>query len=819
METTSPVSPPLDVAAEALSTQHEHLLNEVESAEGQLGAILRTLYDGEDQVEFLQSLSSRIKNHEKDIERMCNKNYQGFIESVSELHKVKSEANKLKRKIREADTIIQETGRDLMASAEQLMLTKMVQKNILSTIDTLNLCIPVLQQYCKLNEQMDKRNYYSALKTLEQLEHTLLPPVKGYIFSDLLKKEIPKIRKSIEDQSIAELTDFLTKIRESSVIIGEVAMHQAQKHSFLELDLDVLKLLDPTQDLDPEMCAQDLVDFSPVYRCLHIHSVVGKRESFMEDYRNQRRMQVRLAIKPHGHWKGNINDYKKFFYGIVGFFVVEDTILHTTQSLTSKTGSREESLVTRKIVNEFWTMAQDEALAVLRSNCSSCVDYYLLLKVKQLVVWFCNTLRGYGFEVDKLYEVLLEIREHYDELLMKAWGAAFTNIFDSDDFCPLEVLTDERYQGVMETFPYHNKQLATAEFPKRFPFSSMVHQIYEQLKQFVMKCNSYSLKLNMSQTEIDECVRKSVNLLLTRTMTSCLSKLIHKGSLNVPQLVQIWINIDHLDTAMGELEKFISRTTKTVSERGTTGRLFGASTFKDAKQLSEKQIIETLDKHMTQIMDGVEYDWTPKDPIETTSDFIRDMIAYLESMFATLLLLPDSVSGDICFQGLSRLSLKLERMIMSDEVERINSNGFISFSVDVASCEKFLSSSVAANSGLQSVPGANLVFRRLREVLDLFVEKAWTTYVNEYSDPSNKYRSVNPHLVHALLFKLRLSGKKKKKLTLHIKRSGGRKDEMKLALLRLKGIVHQEQTDGSSLQGRRFEDDSEGSLGPGSTDS
>ena len=71
------------------------------------------------------------------------------------------------------------------------------------------------------------------------------------------------------------------------------------------------------------------------------------------------------------------------------------------------------------------------------------------------------------------------------------------NIFDSDDYSPLEVLTDERYQGVLETFPYHNKELAQAQFPKRFPFSSMVHQIYEQLKQFVIKCNSYSLKLNM----------------------------------------------------------------------------------------------------------------------------------------------------------------------------------------------------------------------------------------------------------------------------------------------------------------------------------
>ena len=52
------------------------------------------------------------------------------------------------------------------------------------------------------------------------------------------------------------------------------------------------------------------------------------------------------------------------------FFVVEDTVLHTTQSLT-KTGSRDgdEGLITQKIVHEFWSMAQDEALAVLRNNC------------------------------------------------------------------------------------------------------------------------------------------------------------------------------------------------------------------------------------------------------------------------------------------------------------------------------------------------------------------------------------------------------------------------------------------------------------------
>ena len=53
--------------------------------------------------------------------------------------------------------------------------------------------------------------------------------------------------------------------------------------------------------------------------------------------------------------------------------MVEDTILHTTQSLTV-TGSKVaggEGLVTRKIVHEFWGMAQDEVLAVLRNTCVS----------------------------------------------------------------------------------------------------------------------------------------------------------------------------------------------------------------------------------------------------------------------------------------------------------------------------------------------------------------------------------------------------------------------------------------------------------------
>ncbi|KAJ8874390.1 hypothetical protein PR048_025239 [Dryococelus australis] len=66
------------------------------------GAELRTLwfysraiYDGDEHQKFMERLDARIKSHDKDIERMCNYHYQGFIDSIRELLQVRSQAKKL----------------------------------------------------------------------------------------------------------------------------------------------------------------------------------------------------------------------------------------------------------------------------------------------------------------------------------------------------------------------------------------------------------------------------------------------------------------------------------------------------------------------------------------------------------------------------------------------------------------------------------------------------------------------------------------------------------------------------------------------------
>lgn len=56
----------------------------------------RSVYDGQEHGLFMDKLDARIRNHDREIEKMCNHHFQGFVDSITELLKVRGEAQKLK---------------------------------------------------------------------------------------------------------------------------------------------------------------------------------------------------------------------------------------------------------------------------------------------------------------------------------------------------------------------------------------------------------------------------------------------------------------------------------------------------------------------------------------------------------------------------------------------------------------------------------------------------------------------------------------------------------------------------------------------------
>ncbi|XP_041937897.1 exocyst complex component 6 isoform X7 [Alosa alosa] len=753
-----------------------NVLAELESVDLPLGTTLRSVYDDQPNAHkrFMEKLDARIRNHDREIEKMCNFHHQGFVDAITELLKVRADAEKLMGQVTDTNQRLQEAGREVTAQTEEVIRCRLQQRNMATTVEKLQLCIPVLEMYSKLKEQLESKRYYAALKTMEQLENVYIPRVSKYRFCQIMAETLPKLREEIKEISMSDLKDFLESIRKHSDKIGETAMRQAQQHrTFIsamqkQASLGCTKPLyslngrTPTQhnglhreegaeEEESEeqvrvLTAQDLVDFSPVYRCLHIYTVLGDRDSFENYYRKQRKKQARLVLQPQSNMHETVEGYRKYFNQIVGFFVVEDHILHATQGL-----------VTRAFTDELWNMALSKIIAVLRTHSSYCSDPDLVLELKNMIVIFADTLQGYGFTVNRLFDLLFEIRDQYNETLLKKWALVFREIFEQDNYSPIPVETEEEYKSVISRFPFHEAEIEKQPFPKKLPMSQSVPQIYTQVKEFIYASLKFSESLHRSSTEIDDMLRKSTNLLLTRTLSGCLQNLIKKPHIGLTELVQIIINTTHLEQACRYLEDFITNITNVSPETIHTTRLYGLATFKDARHAAEGEIYTKLNQKIDEFIQLADYEWGMSESDGRASGYLMDLINFLRSTFQVFTHLPGKVAQTACMSACKHLASSLLQMLLDPDLKQISLGAIQQFNLDVIQCELFASS--------EPVPGfqgdtLQLAFIDLRQLLDLFMVWDWSTYLADYGQPTSKYLRVNPSTALALLEKMKDTSKK-----------------------------------------------------------
>uniref|UniRef100_A0A3Q2Y984 Exocyst complex component n=1 Tax=Hippocampus comes TaxID=109280 RepID=A0A3Q2Y984_HIPCM len=741
-------------------TEHERILQEIESTDTAcVGPTLRSIYDDQPNahVRFMEKLDARIRNHDREIEKMCNFHHQGFVDAITELLKVRTDAEKLMGQVTDTNRRLQEAGREVTAQTGEVIRCRIQQRNMATTVEKLQLCIP--------GSTLSNRGLYSC--------NCVSRRVSQYRFCQIMAENLPRLREEIKEISMSDLKDFLESIRKHSDKVGETAMRQAQQHrtfnSAVAKQASASHYTTPLYSLNGQththnslmmdddaeyeddgdeeiLTAQDLVDFSPVYRCLHIYAVLGDRETFENYYRKQRKKQARLVLQPQANMHETVEGYRRYFNQIVGFFVVEDHILHATQGL-----------VTKAFTDELWNMALAKIIAVLRTHSSYCEDPDLVLELKNLIVIFADTLQGFGFPVNRLFDLLFEVRDQYNETLLKKWALVFREIFELDNYSPIPVETDDEYNLVVSRFPFHDAEIEKQDFPKKLPMSQSVPQIYMQVKEFIYASLKFSESLHRSSTEIDDMLRKSTNLLLTRTLSSCLQNLIKKPHIGLTELVQIIINTTHLEQACRYLEEFITNITNVSPETVHTTRLYGLSTFKDARHAAEGEIYTKLNQKIDEFIQLADYEWSMAESDGRASGYLMDLINFLRSTFQVFTHLPGKVAQTACMSACKHLSTSLMEMLLDTELKQISMGAIQQFNLDVIQCELFASS--------EPVPGfqgdtLQLAFIDLRQLLDLFMVWDWSTYLADYGQPTSKYLRVNPATALTLLEKMKDTSKK-----------------------------------------------------------
>lgn len=737
------------------NTQHDLYLQEIEGIDDYWGPTFRAIYDNEEHTDFQDKLEQRIRHHDKDIERLCNVYYQGFIDSVRELLEVRSQAKKLNTEVVMLDNQLQSSAENISKSGAELVQARKVQNNIAVVIAQLNLCLPVLTTYSKLKKQIAEKRYYPALKTLEELEHLHLPHVANYRFSLQLRESIPKIRESIEKASMSDLKDFLENIRRFSPKIGEVAMRHTNEQ--LASDPTVVgrkkKRNAPqppgagNQFPEDELSAQEMIDFSPIYRCLHISTVLGSRATFETYYRAERTKQARLVLQPPTNMHESLESYRSYIHAVLGFFILEDRVLNTASGL-----------ITRAFLDEMWTMALSKIVTALQTHSAYCTDATLILRIKDLIMLFCTTLRNYGYSVKPLWELVRELRDHYTEVLMQRWVQVFREILSKEDFQSIKVEDQEEYDVVLSSFPLDADMPDDITFPYSFPFSGMVPKIYQQVKEFIYACLKFSEDLNLSQVEVDEMIRKSMNLLLTRSFSGCLSSTFRSPHVNLQEIIQIIVDTGYLEEATDYLDQFVSNITGEETHGVTTGVVQGQpAMFRVAREDAVRQICEKLCQKLNEFLELESYDWLLVEPQGHASSFVTDIIAFLQTTFQSFTNLPPEVAQVACKSACEHIADSMLELLLNEEIKQISMGALNQINLDLLQCELFGASEPV--TGLQQ-DVLLAYFTKLREILDLFTSWDWPTYFHDYGQDTSKYKQVTPDIAIVILEKLREADKK-----------------------------------------------------------
>lgn len=860
---------------EELTREHDKIISEIEQ-NASMDTALKTVYTLGHVGRFQKKLEKRIRNQEREIERMCGFHYSHFVEAIEELSGIQGDASRLVRQVAETNKDLQELGSDITSRHKERIRIHKEQDNINKVIMTMEATLPILISYGKLREQMAGGKYYSALKTLQVIEHGHLPEVKQFKFASVIENSFPKLRQEVLSTSSHELKDFLEIVQVNAPKVGTVILQKylqkrrpnqpvqskplppastiapsvvpppkkmmkvySSKHSLtesakdekiaskhitsnpfddddlpeesnnpfsddseahnpfdLEDDLpevdrssfvssrrqsnirspfseedgtddefsEMMSLAESTAprwewDLDRDV--YDFVDFTPIHKSLHIHSLLGGKGEFVVSYRAEREHQARLLFTLPKDFRHFAQLYRRFLHQILGFFAIEDVLLHSTKEL----------LVDREWLTRLLTTAVSRVLMLLRAQLAYSVDCKELMDSKELTVAFSDALASYGFHVGvaDLNAVIPEMWRQYVEGLLKHFGQEFSAAISRDNLVPMVVasMNEER-----RFFRSGKRLLAKMgeRFPKKLPFSSCVLRIHEILINFIDEAHIYCIDVELSDVCVDVALAKSVESLLQRNLRVALEKKIMDESLTLEEMLQFVTNLSHMEKSVKDIETYIKELDH--GDRKTSGkkkarrrmRELGAQLFQDLRRLAENGINPRLNDKLDVLLDKP-FDWSIKEATGTTSSYLRLTFQFLEETFEQLrqLKMSDQLISEAIFATYQHIGFSLLEKLIDERITMINMGALHQLSLDVLFCLGQIANAAQFMTGnmRETLEG---ILGETWQMVDLFIEWDWETYFTEYGQEDAKYALVHPGTALKVMEKLRQDKKGKNML-------------------------------------------------------
>jgi hypothetical protein len=255
--------------------------------------------------------------------------------------------------------------------------------------------------------------------------------------------------------------------------------------------------------------------------------------------------------------------------------------------------------------------------------------------------------------------------------------------------------------------------------------------------------------LDLSNTDLDEAVRKSTNILLSKVLSAELSKVVRGKTLTLIQLAQISVNTTHLQSACSYLEAYISKITMSVGDDLHINRLHGASVFKDARTAAEDKIFFVIQQKIDELLDLSEFELASMVLRSDRSETLFELLAYLSSTFASLnAIMPVDVARHAIFSTCKYIADQLTSLVADPELKAVTMVGMQNFALDIDACLEYAENSASLINDVDHL--CTSAFGPLRQLTKLFTAWGWEGFLRP-TDRMAHFQAVKPTLALHLL--------------------------------------------------------------------
>ncbi|OJJ04597.1 hypothetical protein ASPVEDRAFT_137292 [Aspergillus versicolor CBS 583.65] len=647
--------------------------------------------------ELLRSLSKFSSDKEAEIETICNTNHQEFVSSVNQLLHVREGTVSLTAEILNLNQSIQASTEKLAEQKKALVESRRHRQNIDETSRAIQDCLEVLRLANQVHDLLAKKNHYAALRALEELQNVHLKGVTQFQIADMIQRSVPATQRAIAEAVMSDLNTWLYRIREMSQYLGEIALYhtdlrktrqkeRAAKIPYLEhfkLNSAIELVCDEHEEYDLLQNEELQVDFTPLFECLHIHQSLGQMEKFRVEYANTRRRQKELLIPASITL---VDDDGASLHNLLeemaGFAIVERSTMKKVPDMRYPVD-----------VDELWDSMCQTAMGLISKALHEVDNAESLLKIKNLIALFMQTMNTWEFAVGAFDSLLLTLFRNYAELLKRRFSDDFQEIVSTDDYMPMPIQTPEEYDKVLNVSwftPSEPQEPGYFSFPCVLPFSQMYPLCCIDIRNFLNQFYFFANDDFSNPDIIDETLKDALDELLSSKVCDTLVERLNSQYLG--QIVQILINLEHFEHACHELELLLAAA-RSQSSSSDPVALKATGKFRDNKKQAEKRIFEVVNSKIDDLIETAEYDWMATVAPTEPNNYMQTLTRFLSNiMNSTLLGLPKEIKELIYFDALSHASTMILALPLTPEVKRINPNGVMALAKDVEYLYQFVDS-------------------------------------------------------------------------------------------------------------------------------